>query len=105
MNFRSYKVSPKSYLQEYSLKSDFCQVRILQMKDEEVDDNLPYTEDLEYYGPDYKLHLQPFKMDNLNSSEYLSEIHEKVIENIRHLPGAPSMQILSNNPEKLLIKW
>ena len=42
-------------------------------------------------------------MDNLNSSEYLSEIHEKVIENIRHLPGAPSMQILSNNPDKLLI--
>ena len=71
--------------------------------DEEVDDNLPYNEYLEYYGPDYKLHLQPFKMDNLNSSEYLSEIHEKVIENIRHLPGAPSMQILSNNPEKLLI--
>ena len=33
MNFRPYKVSPKSYLQEYSLKSDLCQVQILQMKE------------------------------------------------------------------------
>lgn len=33
MNFRQYKVSPKSYLKEYSPKSDLCQVQILQIKE------------------------------------------------------------------------
>ena len=33
--------------------------------------DLPYNDYLEYYGPDYKLHIEPSNMENLNSKEYL----------------------------------
>lgn len=70
--------------------------------DEEINDKLPEHEYLGYYGPDYKLHLQPSNMTNLNNSKYLHEVYENVIENIRHLPCAPSLQICKDNPNVLL---
>merc|ERR1712226_83273 len=34
---------------------------------EQLDDKLPYNDFYEYYGPDFKLHIQPSNMENLNS--------------------------------------
>ncbi|KAH0788022.1 Histone deacetylase 1 [Histomonas meleagridis] len=70
--------------------------------DEVIEDKLPEHEYLGYYGPDYKLHLQPSNMENLNTPEHIQMIYEKVIENIRHLPCAPSLQICRDNPDVLL---
>jgi histone deacetylase 1/2 len=70
--------------------------------DAEIPDELPYNDYLGYYGPDYRLHLQPSNMENLNTSEQIEGIFQSVIENIRHLPCAPSLQICRDDPDKLL---
>jgi histone deacetylase 1/2 len=69
---------------------------------EEVEDSLPYHDYLPYYGPDYRLHLDPALMDNLNTPEGLAEITANVMENIRHLPCAPNVQLTGDNPKLLL---
>jgi histone deacetylase 1/2 len=70
--------------------------------DEEVEDSLPYNDYLGYYGPDYRLHLDPALMENLNTKEGLAEIVVSVTDNIRHLPCAPNVQITGDDPKKLL---
>lgn len=37
----------------------------------DVGETIPYNEYFEYYGPDFKLHLTPSKMENMNSRSYL----------------------------------
>jgi hypothetical protein len=37
----------------------------------ETNSELPYNDYLEYYGPDYRLHIEPSNMENLNTKEYL----------------------------------
>jgi histone deacetylase 1/2 len=69
---------------------------------EEIADELPYNDYLGYYGPDYTLHLQPSNIENLNTQEELAGIYRNVIENIRHLPCAPSLFICRDNPDALL---
>lgn len=70
--------------------------------DQEIEDKLPYNDYIGYYGPDYRLHLQPSNMENLNTPENLHEIMVKTMENIRHLPCAPNCQLCGDHPEDLL---
>lgn len=70
--------------------------------DTEITDELPYNDYLGYYGPDYRLHLQPSNMENLNTPIMLDDIHRSVVENIRHLPCAPSIHVCADNPDALL---
>jgi len=58
----------------------------------EIPDELPYNDYLEYYGPEYRLHITPTNMENLNSSEYLESCTSALLENLRHLDSAPSVQ-------------
>ncbi len=39
-----------------------------------LQDELPYNDYFEYYGPDYRLHITPSNMENLNKTEYLEDI-------------------------------
>lgn len=36
-----------------------------------VKTELPFNDYLEYYGPEYRLHITPTNMENLNTTEYL----------------------------------
>ncbi len=45
--------------------------------DTELEDELPYNDYLEYYGPDYRLHYTPSNMENQNSKEYLERCRYK----------------------------
>ena len=56
-----------------------------------VDDELPYNDYFEYFGPDFRLHLSPTNMDNLNTPEYLQKCLEQLTENLRHIQHAPSV--------------
>uniref|UniRef100_A0A7S0BFZ6 histone deacetylase n=1 Tax=Rhodosorus marinus TaxID=101924 RepID=A0A7S0BFZ6_9RHOD len=58
----------------------------------ELSDDLPYNKYVEFYGPEFRLHLTPSNMENLNSREYLENVKAKVLESLRHLPAAPSVQ-------------
>ncbi|PWN50768.1 hypothetical protein IE53DRAFT_386909 [Violaceomyces palustris] len=60
---------------------------------EELDEDLPYNDYMQYFGPEYKLDVPPTSMDNLNSREYLEGLKSKIIDNLRQLPQAPSVQM------------
>ncbi|EGG20751.1 histone deacetylase family protein [Cavenderia fasciculata] len=59
--------------------------------DHELPDELPYNDYLEYYGPDYRLHITPNNMENQNSKDYLEKLKIQILENLRHLQHAPSI--------------
>eukprot|EP01090_Pellita_catalonica_P008307 TRINITY_DN1903_c0_g1_i2.p1 TRINITY_DN1903_c0_g1~~TRINITY_DN1903_c0_g1_i2.p1 ORF type:complete len:398 (-),score=58.68 TRINITY_DN1903_c0_g1_i2:104-1297(-) len=55
----------------------------------DISDELPFNDYLEYYGPDFRLHIAPSNMENLNDPKYLEKMKIKLIENLRHVDGAP----------------
>ncbi|KAI5449191.1 histone deacetylase (class I) Clr6 [Naganishia albida] len=58
-----------------------------------LDENLPYNDYLEYYGPRYKLEVLSNNMDDYNSKEYLNGIKARIIDNLRSMPFAPGVQM------------
>jgi hypothetical protein len=67
--------------------------------DAEIDDHLPYNDYLEYYGPDFRLHIQPSNMENQNSTEYLQKHLVQLMENLRNVEHAPSVAPFQKPPE------
>jgi histone deacetylase 1/2 len=65
----------------------------------ELDDQLPYNDYLEYYGPDYRLHIQPSNMENQNSAEYLQKHLVQLMENLRNVEHAPSVAPFQRPPD------
>lgn len=59
----------------------------------ELDEELPYNDYFQYFGPDYKLDVPPTNMENLNTREYLEKVKCRIIDNLRGLAGAPSVQM------------
>ena len=37
-------------------------------------DELPFNDFFEYYGPDYRLHITPSNMENKNERKYLEDV-------------------------------
>lgn len=67
--------------------------------DSPVDEKLPYNDYLEYYGPDYRLHIQPTNMENMNSREYLDEQVRIIFDNLKDLEFAPSVGRMEIPPD------
>jgi len=67
--------------------------------EDELDDQLPYNEYLEYYSPDYRLHIEPSNMENLNTREYLDMHMTQLLENLRYMEGAPSVAMYERPPD------
>ncbi|PRP77333.1 histone deacetylase family protein [Planoprotostelium fungivorum] len=62
---------------------------------ENLPDELPFNDYIEYYGPEYKLHVNATNMENLNAKEYLEKYKNKILENIRRIgrPNAATHEI------------
>nr|CDI52252.1 histone deacetylase [Melanopsichium pennsylvanicum 4] len=60
---------------------------------QKLDEDLPFNDYIQYFGPEYKLEVPATSMDNLNSKEYLDNLRTKIIENLRQLPSAPGVQM------------
>lgn len=62
---------------------------------ENLEDDLPYNDYIEYYGPDFKLHIPSTNMENANTRDYLEKLKNKILENIRQIgkPNATSHEI------------
>ncbi|KAM9986619.1 hypothetical protein ACTFIY_011037 [Dictyostelium cf. discoideum] len=58
--------------------------------DSELKDELPYNDYLEYYGPEYRLHITPNNMENQNTKDYLEKLKIQLLENLRNLNHAPA---------------
>jgi len=70
-----------------------------QLLNVELTDQLPYNDYLEYYGPDYRLHIEPSNMENQNSSDYLEKHLVQLLENLRSLEHAPSVAPFNRPPD------
>ena len=68
------------------------------MVDTEVSDVLPYNDYFEYYGPDFRLHIEPNNMENKNTREMLSRKTAQILENLRSLEGAPRVAMADEAP-------
>lgn len=62
--------------------------------DVEIDEDLPYNEYMEHFGPEYKIHVPATNMNNLNTTDYLQSIIQKVYENLRNITPSPSVQMM-----------
>uniref|UniRef100_A0A3Q1HPD2 Histone deacetylase 1 n=1 Tax=Anabas testudineus TaxID=64144 RepID=A0A3Q1HPD2_ANATE len=58
-----------------------------------IPNELPYNDYFEYFGPDFKLHINPSNMTNQNTNDYLEKIRQHLFENLRMLPHAPGVQM------------
>ncbi|KAJ3142020.1 Histone deacetylase 2 [Physocladia obscura] len=58
----------------------------------EVSKEIPYHDYFEGYGPTYLLDIPSSNMENLNSRKYLEQIQTKILESLREIPHAPSVQ-------------
>ena len=73
---------------------------------EQLDDQVPYNDYFEYYGPDYRLQIGKSNMPNANSKEYLNEMCHKIFKQLDDIEPVPGTQIQTgqggNAPEKPL---
>ncbi|KAL7751607.1 hypothetical protein RI367_003072 [Sorochytrium milnesiophthora] len=58
-----------------------------------IPEELPYNDFYEYFGPEYRLDVPATNMPNLNTRKQLDNIRTSIIESLRHLPFAPSVQM------------
>lgn len=65
----------------------------------EIDNQIPYNEYFEYYGPEFNLHINPLPMENLNTKAYLEDKKIQIFEHLKALNGAPSVQINEVPPD------
>ncbi|PWW79147.1 histone deacetylase [Tuber magnatum] len=69
----------------------------------EIEDDLPArTPYREFFGPDYKLHpplSKEGKYENKNTKKYLESMRVKIMEHLRFLDGAPSVQLQEIPPD------
>ncbi|CAI0398228.1 unnamed protein product [Linum tenue] len=67
--------------------------------DTELPNKIPENEYLEYFAPDYSLKIPSRLIENFNSKSYLSTIKVQVMENLRHIQHAPSVQMQEVPPD------
>jgi len=53
--------------------------------DEDLPNEMPDNEYIEYFGPEYKLHFPVSNMENQNSKEYLEDMKVKISENLKKI--------------------
>lgn len=73
---------------------------------------LPYNDYYEYFAPDYRLHLQPNNMENLNTREYLERHLQRLMEYLRHVNApnvtgqeVPTTVVIVMAVVRMLIVW
>lgn len=61
--------------------------------DTAMDDVIPYNDYWEYFAPNHRLHFQRAKVADLNTRKYLGTLKEKIMESLRCLQAAPSVEM------------
>jgi len=73
-----------------------------QLLDIQLSNDLPWNDYFQYFGPDYQLHPEiqnPNPIENLNTRSYLESLRMRVVENLRCLQCAPSVQMNEVPPD------
>ena len=58
-----------------------------------MSNQLPYNDYHEFFAPDFNLHIEKSNMTNLNSPAYIEDCTVKLMENLRNVQHAPSVQM------------
>ncbi|KAL0867581.1 hypothetical protein ABMA27_008349 [Loxostege sticticalis] len=61
--------------------------------DENISNELPYTEYLEFFAPDFQLHPDVGNTNNANSKQYLEAITKHVYDNLKMCQHSPAVQM------------
>lgn len=73
--------------------------------DQEISSEIPYNDYLEYFAPDFSLYPDiAARIENQNSKQYLDHIKHTVIENVKCLTGAPSVQMQEVPPDFMCLE-
>nr|BAF37798.1 hypothetical protein [Ipomoea trifida] len=67
--------------------------------DSELPNEIPDNDYIKYFGPDYSLKIPGGHIENLNSKSYLGTIKTHVLENLRYIQHAPSVQMQEVPPD------
>eukprot|EP01038_Epipyxis_sp_PR26KG_P013312 gene13312-17834_t len=67
-----------------------------------IPNELPYNDFFEYYAPDFKLHLTASNMENQNKRDQLDNITTRILQNLKNLQGAPSVQMHPVPPDWII---
>lgn len=60
---------------------------------QELSEDLPSNQYMEYYGPRYKLEVLPSNVEDFNTPEYLEDLKRQISNHLKNLPFAPSAQM------------
>ncbi|KIR97980.1 histone deacetylase 1/2 [Cryptococcus deuterogattii 2001/935-1] len=60
---------------------------------QELSEDLPSNQYMEYYGPRYKLEVLPSNVEDFNTPEYLDDLKRQISNHLKNLPFAPSAQM------------
>jgi len=66
--------------------------------DQHISDNVPWHEYMDYYSPDYKLHVPVSNMENDNTPASLQKSMAKIFEALSQLEHAPNVQMQTGQP-------
>lgn len=73
--------------------------------DQEISSEIPFNDYLEYFAPDFSLYPDiAARIENQNSKQYLDHIKHTVIENVKCLTGAPSVQMQEVPPDFMCLE-
>lgn len=70
--------------------------------DQQLEVDLPFNDYYEYFSPDFALYPDTStRIENQNTTQYINNIKEKVIDNLRLLNHAPSVQMNEVPPDAI----
>lgn len=72
---------------------------------EEISNEIPYNEYLEYFAPDFTLHPDiSTKQENQNTKQYVESLKQMVSENLKQLACSPSVEMQDIPPDLLSLE-
>lgn len=72
--------------------------------DVSLPDELPFNHYIKYWGPDYKLHIQPMpERVNMNSRGELQQMEAKLLQQLKEIGGPPSVHYATPAPRDSLV--
>lgn len=73
--------------------------------DEEISNEIPYNEYLEYFGPDFTLNPDiSTKQENQNTKQYMDYLRQHVHDNLKQLVTSPSVEMQDIPPDILSLE-
>ena len=70
---------------------------------QQLQDELPFNDYFDYYGPDYRLHIASSNMENKNDSAYLESITKQIFEQLDGLEAVPGVPMQKAAPPAAVI--